>query len=422
MGGLADRGWRAWESGVVVPDDASDDEAAERGRFAREALRRIQEQGAEGPFTLDEESMRILRPGAGPIVLDELFELSRRASPERREELLARFARITANPPQAPAGYEEAKPRILPLVKPRVLHEILPLLREAGEAGDPVFGGALTDHVTIEMVVSVEEGVTITLGPDLLRRWDVGPAAAMEDAAKNLGARGVPPWKSSAEAPGVLRSPWSDGFDASRVVFPDLFRSLGLAGDPVAVLVKAGMVLVAGADDEDGLFHLGRAARREMEASHAFLVARPLRLASEGWVHWVPGEGHPARPLLRLLEAIGEQTDDQVQARAVSRLRRSKAAEGPRLAPLSILQARLGADVVTSTVWDDGAPQWLPKADFVQFRRGEEWLGAAPWEKVTAALQASMTSRPVYPARWQVDGFPSEWELGSLDLQPLPPA
>src|SRR5437764_1281722 len=128
-----------------------------------------------------------------------------------------------------------------------------------------------------------------------------------------------------------------------------------------------------------------------MEASHAFLVARPLRLAEGAWTHWVPAEGHPARPLLRLLEAIGEQTDDQVQARAVARLQRARASSGPRLVPLAILQSRLGADVLTTTVWDDGTPQWLPKADFVQFRRGEETLGAAPWDKVVGALSASMT-------------------------------
>src|SRR5205823_5369776 len=110
----------------------------------------------------------------------------------------------------------------------------------------------------------------------------------------------------------------------SRVVFPDVFRSLGLAGEPVIVLVKTGMVLAAGSDDENGLFHLGRAARREMESNLAFLVARPMRLGASGWSHWVPESGHPARPLLRLLEAIGEQTDDQVQARAVERLRKSK--------------------------------------------------------------------------------------------------
>ena len=397
-----------------------EDEAAERGRFARDVLRRIRAQGAEGPFELDEAAMRISRPGTAPVVLDELLELWRRAPPERREELLDRFVRITARPPEPPATYEEAKGSLLPLVKPRVLHEVMPLLREAGEAGEPVFGGALTEHVTIEMVVAVEDGVTITLGPDLLGRWGVGPDQAMEEAGKNLGARGTAAWKKSAQAPGVLRSPWADGFDASRVVFPDLFRSLGVTGDPVAVLVKAGMVLVAGADDEEGLFHLGRAARREMESSHAFLVARPLRLGGSGWTHWVPGAGHPARPLLRLLEAIGEQTDDQVQARAVGRLQRARSSPGPRMAPLSILQSRLGADVVTSTVWDDGPPQWLPRADFVQFQRGEEALGAAPWDKVVTTLSSSMTHRPVYPARWQVDAFPSEWELSSLELRTIP--
>src|SRR4051812_21232172 len=106
-----------------MPEDGGD-ETAERLRFAREVLRRIESQGAEGPFTLDESWMRIARPGATPIVLDELHELWRRASPERREELLARFVRITAHPPEPPQAYDEAKPRLLPLVKPRVLHEI----------------------------------------------------------------------------------------------------------------------------------------------------------------------------------------------------------------------------------------------------------------------------------------------------------
>ena len=43
-------------------------DASERLAFAREVLERIEKAGGEGPFTLDEITMRIGRPGGSPIV------------------------------------------------------------------------------------------------------------------------------------------------------------------------------------------------------------------------------------------------------------------------------------------------------------------------------------------------------------------
>jgi hypothetical protein len=220
----------------------------------------------------------------------------------------------------------------------------------------------------------------------------------------------------SPDYPGVYRSPWNDGFDASRILLPQAVRSLPVRGDPVLILHAPSCVLAAGADVADSLFQLGRCARKRWESNKGSHITRPIRRTDGQWKHWMPPRNHPAHPLLRLMEALAEKRDYD-ELLSITRERLSQRGLTAATPPVQIVQSPLG-DTRTVAMWTDRTATALPIADGIVFERGGAVLGVAEFETVRAALGSELEPLTVYPRRLLGRTFPAEWQLGKMALVP----
>jgi hypothetical protein len=338
--------------------------------------------------------------------------------PARRQEALVKLARFLLHPPRLPDTWAEAQPQVLPLVKRRmeVVGQEL-RLAAAGLEPRPTYSAEITEHLVFHLGIPMEFGTT-EVSADAVHAWGVEPDVAFRRAAENVLARSAGSWLTSSHSPGVMRSPWRDGYDASRLVLPRVIGTAPRRGLPVVIVPTPSMLLVAGSEDEEALFQLALAGRRVVDQEKGIHILRALKMGADGetWEDWLPPPGHPAHESFRFLRVIEERQDYIEQGRLLEEVAEGR--EVMAMAPLEIQLQALGGAVRTVTTWNAGPPQALPKADWVVLVREGVTLGAVPWDVLEGAGTPTLTKAPGYPTRYLVEDFPEDWQLSTLDLQP----
>lgn len=391
-------------------------ESSDLAVFAERVTEALRAAGIAGNIAYDRPSERLINetmPDA--FYLGEAWNTWRRLTEDDREDWLRRYVQVFLRGRQMPETWEEARQGVLVRIRPRVVHACWPLRHELEGLKVPNLPAAeLTEHLVVELAWPQPDAISTVLTEDI-ERWSVTPEQALEAAAENLRARSLPlePWLGSKEFPGVWRSPWKDRFDAARILFVDGF-GLALDGPPVVVAPFDDCLMLADGDDEEALFNLGRAARREAERRGTFLWLRPLRLVDERWVHWLPPQENGGFAPLKLLHALNEKDDYDRQGELLQRLIDREDGQ-TRVSPVHMLQDRAG-NTFTATEWDEGRPAALAKTDAVLFRKDEEAVALVPFDRVLTTLGGLLDERPEYPTRYLAPTWPDEWQLQSLGL------
>src|SRR5205823_6103112 len=161
-----------------------------------------------GPFDLEHAYRHFTGPGVRPD----------------NDEMLERVVRFYVRPPAIPLSWAEARTRVLPTIIQMAQQVIRAFEVERGTEKQIHRYAAITDHITVEVGCPVEEG-TVSASDELLSKWGIDFEEALNQATTNLSRKGTPQWKVSPDYPGVWRSPWNDGFDASRTLLPQAMRS-----------------------------------------------------------------------------------------------------------------------------------------------------------------------------------------------------
>ena len=382
--------------------------------FAGHVTESLRAAGVAGNIAYDRSSERLINetlPEA--FYLLEPWRVWHRLGEPERTTWLERYVEVFLLGRQLPDSWDEAREGVIPRVRPRVVHVCWPLRQELDGLRIPRLPvGELTEHLVVELAWPQEDAVSTVLMEDL-ERWGVSPDDALGAAAENLRARSAEPsgWLGSSELPGVWRSPWKDRFDASRILFTGGY-GLALQGAPVAVAPDDGCLLVAGEEDEEGLFNLGRAARREIDRRGSFLWLRPMRLEQETWQHWLPPPEHGAFASLKLLHAVNERDDYERHGELLQRWIDREGGE-TRVSPVHTLQDPLG-NTFTAAEWLAGRPVALAQTDAVLFKQGDEELALVSFERVLEVLGDLLQERPEYPRRYVAPDFPEAWQLEQL--------
>jgi len=387
--------------------------------FTREIEAAIRETGYQGAFTRDEAQGLIGIEGGGSLSIPYYYEQLAGHPRERRRELLAKAAKMLVHPATLPATWAELAPRVRLVVKPQMALVAEGMRRQAGLGHAEVWASSITEHLAFELAVPYEDG-TLTVPRETLAGWGVTPDEAFRTAATNESHDGGRPWKASPQYPGVYVSPWRDGRDAGRLIFPQLFTRMPLQGRPVVMLPSTNRMLVAGSEDEQGLVHMARLAKKTVDESGVIYVLRTIRLSTDdmAWEDWLPSRGHPAYDAMRQLQAMGERRDYEEHGALVAEVARAKGVEPVVLPRLEVVVSKSTGVVMTVTTWRSGKPVALPKADAIVLRQGAKTLGLALWDDLQQALPGQLKPLPGYPVRHLATDFPEEWQLGGLDLKP----
>ncbi len=340
-----------------------------------------------------------------------------KAPDDRRRDAARQLAEVFLRPPTLPATWDEASRVVLPSLVTRFATVRADARASAQGKVVPTPRAEFTSHAVMELcVASGAARATVPLAS--LTAWGISPDVAFQAALHNLAARSEAQWLGSPEAAGVYRSPWKDGFDASRIALPQQFARVPLRGRAVVLAPTPSQLLLAGSDDVDGLFHLARFARRHLEANRTIFMLRALCMGEDGesWDDWEPPRDHAAYDAFRFLRAAQEVYEATEQAALV----REMIPPGQsvlEMPPLEMVQSPLG-ETRTVTTWATGRPAALPRADLIVFRRGKETLGFATWEQVERALPDVLFPLPGYPTRYRVTDFPEGWQLDGVGLEP----
>jgi hypothetical protein len=241
-----------------------------------------------------------------------------------------------------------------------------------------------------------------------LKSWKVGFDEAFQIALASLRARPAP--KPLEVASGLFASTAADGFDAARLLLPELWAGLKVRGTPVAMAPHQDALFITGADDDDALAHLASLAL-DLGQQPLGISAQTFALENGQWVAWAPAADRPcARPLelARLPEVARAYERQKALLEAQAELERRE----ETVAPFVVLRDD-ERELVSATVWVEGTEPLLARAERIAFaarprQAGDETLRAIAlaWEEAIALPGVKLEPTRDVPERFRARGFP----------------
>ena len=389
----------------------------ELAALADALMEEMRRQGVAGSIAYDQENQRLINEFTGDISVAAFAVAYCVAKDEdERSDRLMRYVRANLAGRQPIETWDEARTRVLPLIRPEIEYVCRPLReRLTRQPAIQIPTGPVTEHLRVHFVWEIQDATSMVLAEDV-HRWGVTLDELQDVAAANLLARTPTPlqWLTSPNSPGVFRSKWKDSFDATRVLLSGLPGQL-FATPAIALATSNSTLFLADSSDDAALFQLGLAAQRDVRANHDMVWMWPVMLDGGAPRHWLPDEGSSAFAPLSLCASIHAEAVYNQHRELLQRV--LDLDDVPvKVSPVGIVQTPWGA-AGTMSVWSDARTVALAPANAVMFRQGDQTLGMANWQDVERVLGTMLEEMPGYPKRYRTAGFPEPWQLAQLDLQ-----
>lgn len=386
-----------------------------KDEFARIMADAVRRAGEKTPHTYDGENFRLIYIENGKqkrvVNLGNLY-LEYCTAPRRdRKEWLLRTCRAMVNPMAIPDEFEDARPDLLPTVRPRAIVETM-RLRTALEGGEPAEMAALplSEHLVVCLVYDLPSAMQFVMA-DQIERWGVTLYEALEVARHNLEERAFT-LLTLGESLYVFQT--GDSYDATRLLLKDAIRQLTLAGRPVAMAVNRNTLLVSGTDDDAGVGMMADLAEKGADDARP-LCPIPVVLEGDEWETWEAPPDHPHRDRLRMLEVTflgGEYTEHK------ELLERRNERDGEDVFVASYSAVERDGIVRTWAIWSKGVTTSLPKTEYVAlFDPETKWTRFAPWDDLLRVVGKRMEAEDCYPPRWLVTDFPTPEQIEQMKLE-----
>lgn len=339
-----------------------------------------------------------------------ILSIFKRAAPPTQAAAAATSDDAVAGARWTPTAAPAGPALLLPLLRSRWALAMQQLADRVGDRLDEARDDEIPS-IGSDLIVDVcadDRGSRAIIAPQRLRELGLDRTEALDLAAANLRRRSEP--KFTALGPGVFVSEWGDGYDSSRLLFPETLASLPVKGDPVAMVPVRDMLVITGADDRNGLLMMAAAAAQTLSTSGEPLSAQSLRLRDGQWIDFAPDPvGFAALRDLRRGQWIREYAE---QKELLDELHARQGAD-IFVANYAPMQDRRSGRPFCMTFWADGMASLLPRADAIAFKTATEVI-VVPWDAATAIVGHRMTPTEHYPVRLRVGTFPSAAELGQL--------
>jgi hypothetical protein len=385
-------------------------------KLARDVTRELRGRGAHD-LQVDpvqgEMNFR-LHGGEMKLFLGNLLHDLRQCPRAQRRALLLRFLDGVLAPESAiPALYDDARARLLPVIRRRGDIGIVALSTQSA-SDDPArqfvpATRALVGDLVIALVCDRPTSMAYVNEPEL-PRWQVTFDQALADALDNL--RALPEhggWKPMGQ--GVWSGEWGDAYESSRILLPDLIHRVGVR-DPVVAVPFRNALMLTSAGNEAGIALMAQVVQDHAEANQRWLSFQLLRLDGTRWETHAPLVAVDAWHLLNLRNESGVNDNQKELLDALH------ARQGIALfvAPYQML-ARDDLGTLSFSVWSNGVDTLLPRTEFIVFDPAggdADALLLVPWNDARAIVGDRMESTGHAPERWRAHGFPDAAQLARL--------
>jgi hypothetical protein len=371
------------------------------------------------PLRYDPEEFRLIEEGDGDCkyslnLANAYREYCDASSPSEAESTLERYGSVwRARRASDPTTASEILPNLRPVIRLRSYYELtrLKLRPQLGKLPPPFPYRVLGEHYALGLMHIQGNSLGVVAGHHL-DEWKLDFETALAVATNNLREHTKEPLKQLG--PGVWYGFWNDDFGPSRLLLADLLECEVL-GDPVVLLAERRVLVLTGADDENGLLAAAHVAENLAEDGRP-VGELPLRLHEDGWVPFLPSAKSPAGKKICLRWLRSQQSSYQEQAGYLAAL-----GEGPGTADYHIYEGRDDVPPFSFCIWQQGADVLLPQTELVLFAVADE-EGGEPivraevrWAKVLELVGDLMERQPdLFPERWRVRAFPEATRLAAL--------
>ena len=389
-----------------------------RELFARSVVDALRQDGISDPIAFDESAFA-LRIGDGissrVLHLEGLLGRLQREQIQDRDEILRAFIRRYRES-SAPKSFRDAQQRLLPHLRGRADFSFSNLMARAdGLQRDDRPFRLLTEEIGIGLMLDDAEMMR-GVDQEQLASWGVAEDEAMRVALDNLRARTDPQFQQ--QQAGLWVSAWRDGYDATRILLPDVVSDLAVRGRPVIVLPHANLLVVTGDGDPAGLVAMAGLAASAFEQAQPISVT-PLVREGDAWQPLQLDDAHPAASAMSLLRLRLEvlRYDRQQELLAAEAIR-----EGDEIliAPFIGTRDRQTGAYFSHCAWREDFRQSLPRTDrvgFVSDDRGPR--GFADWVDVLRVMGPAIKPTNDYPPRYAVETFPTEAQMRDMGISPV---
>src|SRR4029453_12819920 len=101
---------------------------------------------------------------------------------------------------------------------------------------------------------------------------------------------------------------WRDSYGVSRMLLDEVLRRCKVRGDPVVFAPQRDLLLITGAEDEDGLAQAAEIAQKAFQAPRS-VDGRALRRTPQGWKPFLPAPRSKAWQTMHNLAVYSQGRD-----------------------------------------------------------------------------------------------------------------
>ncbi|MGE4073401.1 MAG: DUF1444 family protein [Lysobacterales bacterium] len=316
-----------------------------------------------------------------------------------------------------PQSWAEAAPNLLPVVRDRRYLDMAILMAKvsATKAKVEIPGfpfRALAGELVVTLGLDTPTATSVVAATEL-ESWGTSFDEAYKVALANLRARTQ--GSLNEVRPGLYLSDWRDGYDASRLLLPELLQNLTLRGDPVVSVPSRNLLVVAGSEDPAALAALAGVTADVLGEDSRPLSADVLQFGEQRWREAAASVSQQPR-LLKARQLL-LQRDYNQQAELLKQLNQAQGKDifvaSYKLAESAEDQPHRNITQVTEGV----GLTLLPKADELAFlTRAQEFL-LVPWTVAEEVLGSALKRIAIHPVRYRYQGFPDAAQLEKLRSQ-----
>lgn len=377
-------------------------------KFAQALMAHAQHNSFAHPMHFDADRARILTGANGDQIVNlaNLYKQYRDAARADRPRVLEMCMAILRDT-SLPQTFEEVRAKLLPAVRARSYAESVRLsARLAGTALPGTSAAALGDDVVTVIAVDDADSMSIVTAAQL-DAWGVSFDEALDAALDNL--RAIPGGGFARGPDGVMVGDWSDAYDSSRLLLPDVVHRAGI-GDPVAMIPTRDSILLAPAGDRRALLAMLALADTARKEQGRTVSAAMYHFRNSSAEPYVPDDEEVARGLAQLRQRY--LAEDYADQKTLLDDLHDKHDIDLFVASFMLVQDNHAREEFSLCTWSEGVDALLPKSDRIALVRFNEQgeaqrAGMYDWDTVSAVAGHLMTPEPdTYPIRYRVSQFP----------------